>query len=66
MGKSPEGIAAGSNDGKTNGFGSCKAHHVSGRPEEDRGVSAGKMGKDQAAEEGCIVHCRMKEHKSQS
>ena len=26
MGKGPEGIAAGSNDGKTNGFGSCKAH----------------------------------------
>jgi hypothetical protein len=66
MGKGSERIAARSNDSKTNRFGSCKAHHVSGRPEEDRGVSKGKMGEDQTAEEGCIVHCQQKERKSQS
>ena len=58
MGKGSSGIAARNNDGKTNGFGSCKAHHVSGRPQEDRGVSTGKMGEDQTAEEGCIVRCQ--------
>jgi hypothetical protein len=60
MGKGSPGIAARNNDGKTNGSGSCKAHHVRGRPEKDRGVSTGKMGKDQTAEEGCVVRCQVK------
>jgi hypothetical protein len=54
MGKGSEGIAASSGDGEDNGPGSCKAHHVSISPEEDRGVSAGTVGEVESRNEGCL------------
>ena len=51
MGESSEGIAASSVGTR---LGSCETHHVGISPQEDRGVPAGKVGKDQAAEEGCL------------
>jgi hypothetical protein len=54
VGKGSEGIAAGSTSSKTNGLSSCEARHVRCSSPEDRRVSAGKVGKDQAAKEGCV------------
>jgi hypothetical protein len=35
----------------------CKAHHVSGSPQEDRGVSKSTVGENKiSAEETCIVN----------
>jgi hypothetical protein len=53
MGKGSEGIAA-SGVSENNGFGSCEAHHVSRSSPADCSVPAGKVGKDQAAKEGCV------------
>ena len=55
MGKGSEGIRASSTDSENNGLGSCEAHHVSVSSPEDCSVSKGKMGKDQAAKEGCVA-----------
>jgi hypothetical protein len=56
MGKGSEGIPASDGDSENNELGSCKAHHVSGSPQEDRSISAGKVGENKgAAKEGCLV-----------
>jgi hypothetical protein len=55
MGEGEEGIAASSCDGKNNGLGSCKAHHVSSSPQEDRSVSTCAVGENKSsAEKGRI------------
>jgi hypothetical protein len=53
MGEGSKRIAA-SNGVSDNRLGSCEAQHVSGSPQEDRSFSAGTVGKDQAAEKGCV------------
>jgi hypothetical protein len=57
LGKSAEWIAA--NDGSA-GLGSCKAHHVGVSPQEDRGGTAGAVGKGAGGEEegGLEQHVR--------
>jgi hypothetical protein len=56
MGKGSEGVTAGSDDSENNGLGSRKAHHVNGSPQEDRSISAGKVGQIKSStEEGCLV-----------
>jgi len=65
MGKGSEGVAT-SSDSETNGLGSCEAHHLSSRSEEDCGISTGKMGENQASEKGCVALCQLSEYKSQS
>jgi hypothetical protein len=62
MGKGSKGITASSTDRDANGLGSCEAHHVSISSQEDCGISTGKVGKDQAAKEGCIAQSQVKEH----
>ena len=54
VGKGQEGITANSTSSKINGLSSCDAHHVRGSSQEDCSVPAGKVGKDQAAKEGCV------------
>jgi hypothetical protein len=51
VGEGSEGITT-NGASEDNGLGSGQAHHVGSRPEEDRGVPAGKVGKDQATKEG--------------
>jgi hypothetical protein len=51
MGESKKRIAASSCDSENNGLGTSKAHHVSSRPQKDRGVSAGKVGEIEGASE---------------
>jgi len=55
-GEGPKGeVGKGSDSSETNGLSSCEAHHVSVSSPENCSVSAGKVGKDQAAKEGCIA-----------
>jgi hypothetical protein len=55
MGESEEGIKP-NGDSEDDALGSGEAHHVACRPQEDRGVPEGKVGKGQGgAEEGCLV-----------
>jgi hypothetical protein len=56
MGKGKEGIAASTGRGSENdGPGSCEAHDVRGRPQEDRGVPEGTLGEvEGGAEEGSL------------
>ncbi len=45
-------------DSKDHVLGSSEAHHVSGSPHEDCGISTGKVGESEgSAEEGCIAAC---------
>jgi hypothetical protein len=54
MGKGSQRITA-SGDSENNGLGSRKAHNVSRGPQEDCGVSAGKVGESKSsAKEGCL------------
>jgi hypothetical protein len=54
MGKGSQRITA-SGDSENNGLGSCETHHVSRSPQEDRSISAGKVGENKsAAEKGCL------------
>ena len=56
VGKGPNGVTAGSSDSQTSGLSSCEAHHVSGSPQEDCGVSTGTLGENKnSTKEGCIV-----------
>lgn len=57
MGEGSERIGANTTS-KENGSGPCEAHHVSSSPQEDRGVSAGEVGKAEAAEEGGVAQSR--------
>jgi hypothetical protein len=50
MGEGSERVAA-SGDSKNNHRGSCEAHNVSSCPQEDWGVSAGKVGESEGATE---------------
>ena len=55
MGKGSEGIAAGSCDCENDGLGCCEARHVSISPQENRGGTAGEVGKGEGpAKEGCL------------
>src|SRR5450631_3456980 len=55
MGACSEGIAASSCDCENDGLGSCEARHVSISPQENRGGTAGEVGKGEGpANEGGI------------
>jgi hypothetical protein len=57
MGKGWEGIEASSNGSENNSLGTCEAHHVGGRPQEDRGGAAGTLGEGAGGEEeGGVRH----------
>jgi hypothetical protein len=58
MGESKKRIAASSCDSENNGLGSCEAHYVGFSPQEDRGVSAGKVGEVEGRKEGCVDGCK--------
>jgi hypothetical protein len=51
MGKRAETIAASGGGSENNEFDSCQAHHVGIFPQEDRGDTAGEVGKDTGCEE---------------
>ena len=55
MGKGSEGTEASSGESENNWLGSCKAHHVASRPQEDRGGAAGAVGEGTGGEEGGVA-----------
>jgi len=54
MGKGSEGTEASSGESENNWLGSCKAHHVGGSPQEDRGGTAGAVGEGTGGEEEIV------------
>jgi hypothetical protein len=54
MGKGSEGTEASSGESENNWLGSCKAHHVGIRPQEDRGGAAGTVGEGTGGEEEIV------------
>jgi hypothetical protein len=51
MGKDSERTAANSRCSQNNGFHSCEAHDLGGRPQEDRSGAAGSVGEGEGGEE---------------